>query len=352
MPNYVQNRLEFFGNPQQIQDILERIKSEKYGIGTMDFNKIIPRPESLDIEAGSKTYRGLEAYKGFIALYIHGRDAADALRALENIPLESEELFLRQRTDIRRDEWELGKTAWQNMQKYGAPTWYEWSTRNWGTKWNACGYEEGVDYSGCADFGFETAWSAPHPVLQELSEMYPDVTIEHQWADEAIGTNCGKREYLGGEVIDEFFPEGIRAAEFAMEVWEYTPAELGLAKNSTGTAYVNIEDEGYLSMELFGKPALFSHCQVMPEDIPEGLYCYDLRCSDDNQTFIAIEPTAEMNFGGTVITKEPLDFGTQGYIALTEGNEPVLSEDAFSLAEYMRGGLGQENTQQFGGMQL
>lgn len=28
MPNYVQNRLEFFGNPQQIQDILERIKAK------------------------------------------------------------------------------------------------------------------------------------------------------------------------------------------------------------------------------------------------------------------------------------------------------------------------------------
>lgn len=352
MPNYVQNRLEFFGDPQKIQDILERIKSEKYGIGTMDFNKIIPRPESLDIEAGSRTDRGLKAYKDFIALYIHGKTAADALKSLENIPLESEELFLRQRTDIRRDEWELGKTAWQNMRKYGAPTWYEWSTRNWGTKWNACGYEEGVDYSGCADFGFQTAWSAPHPVLQKLSEMYPDITIEHQWADEDIGTNCGKREYLGGEVIDEFFPEGIRATEFAMEVWEYTPADVGLTKNSTGTAYVNIEDKNYPFIELLGKPALYSGSRLTPEDIPQGLYRYDLRRSDDGQTFSAIEPTAAVNFGGTVITKEPLGFGAQGYIALIEGNEPVFSERAFTLAEYLRDEWEQEDTQQFGGMQL
>ena len=28
MPNHVKNRLEFFDDPQQIQDILERIKSE------------------------------------------------------------------------------------------------------------------------------------------------------------------------------------------------------------------------------------------------------------------------------------------------------------------------------------
>ena len=32
--------------------------------------------------------------KDFIALYIHGKTAADALKSLENIPLESEELFL------------------------------------------------------------------------------------------------------------------------------------------------------------------------------------------------------------------------------------------------------------------
>ena len=59
---------------------------------------------------------------------------------LRNIPVESEEIFLRQRTDIRRDEWELGKAAWRNIRDFGAPTWYDWCISNWGTKWNAYGY--------------------------------------------------------------------------------------------------------------------------------------------------------------------------------------------------------------------
>ena len=354
MPNHVENHIEFNGDRQQIDAMLNKIKSDEYGIGTIDFKKIINMPETLNIEAGSRTDHGLKAYREFIEVYTAGRSDKEALKALENIPTESENAFLCQRTDIKCDEWELGKTAWQNIQKYGAPTWYEWSITNWGTKWNAYGYEEGTDYSACDELTFQTAWSAPHPILRKLSEIFPEIVFKHQWADEDIGMNCGERCYLGGEIIDEFIPEGIRATEFALEVWDYDPLELGLAKNSTGTAYVNIENESYQLIELFGKPALFSNDRITPKDIPEGLYCYDLRHSDDGDRFCSVEPKVAVNHGGSVITDIPLDFVDEGYISFTEDTEPNFLSEDLTIAEYMNGEFEQSdsNEQTAGGMQL
>ena len=354
MPNHVENHIEFNGDKQQIDAMLKKIGSDKYGTGTIDFKKIISMPETLNIEAGSKTDHGLKAYREFIEVYTAGRSDKEALKALENIPTESENAFLRQRADIRRDEWELGKTAWQNIQKYGAPTWYEWSINNWGTKWNAYGYEEGTDYSACDELTFQTAWSAPHPILRKLSEMFPEIVFKHQWADEDIGMNCGERCYHGGEKIDEFIPEGIRATEFALEVWDYDPLELGLAKNSTGTAYVNIENESYQLIELFGKPALFSNDRITPKDIPEGLYCYDLRHSDDGDRFCSVEPKVAVNHGGSVITDIPLDFGDEGYIPFSEDTEPNFLSEDLTIAEYMNGEFEQSDSHErtAGGMQL
>ena len=104
MPNRVENRIEFSGDARQIKAMLESIKNDEYGIGTIDFNKIIPMSKSLNVEAGSRTDRGLKAYRGFIEIYTFGLPAEDAKKALENIPIESENAFLRQRTDIKRDE--------------------------------------------------------------------------------------------------------------------------------------------------------------------------------------------------------------------------------------------------------
>ena len=354
MPNHVENHIEFNGDKQQIDAMLNKIKSDEYGIGTIDFNKIIAMPETLNIEAGSRTDHGLKAYREFIEAYTAGRSYKEALKALDNIPTESENAFLRQRADIRRDEWELGKTAWQNIQKYGAPTWYEWSINNWGTKWNAYGYEEGTDYSACDELTFQTAWSAPHPILRKLSEMFPEIVFKHQWADEDIGMNCGERCYHGGEKIDEFIPEGIRATEFALEVWDYDPVEFGMAKNSTGTEYISIENDEYQLIELFGKPALFSNDRITPKDIPEGLYCYDLRHSDDGDRFCSVEPKVAVNHGGSVVTDIPLDFGDEGYISFSEDTEPNFLSEDLTIAEYMNGEFEQSDSQEqtAGGMQL
>ena len=72
---------------------------------------------------------------------------------------------------------------------------------------NAYGYDENADYSGNENLWFQTAWSAPHPILQKLSEMYPDITFEHEWADEDLGANCGRKCYRNGECTEEYYPE-------------------------------------------------------------------------------------------------------------------------------------------------
>lgn len=348
MPNHVENRIEFSGDARQIKAMLESIKNDEYGIGTIDFNKIIPMSKSLNVEAGSKTNRGLKAYKEFIDMYTFGRSAEDAEKALENIPVDSENAFLSQRTDIVKEEWELGKTAWQNIRQYGAPTWYEWSVANWGTKWNAYGYDKYTDYSGCKELTFETAWSAPHPIIKKLSELFSNISFKHQWADEDIGMNCGERSYLGGEITDWFIPEGIQATEFALEIWGYEPPELDLVKNSTGTEYINVENKSYRLIEILGKPALFSNEHICPEDIPEGFFCYNLRVSDDGDWFAVAEPKVTVNYVGSIITNEPLDLGESGYILLDEVTEPNFTGEELTIGEFMNGKFEQE--QEMGGM--
>lgn len=122
MPNHVTNVLTLHGDPTQIRAMLEAIQYDNLGIGSVDFNKIIPMPESLNIEAGSQTSIGLKAYQDFIEVYtpggtIHQDD-------MENIPSKSEDAFLRQCSDIRPKEWRLGKTAFNNIRLYGVPTWF------------------------------------------------------------------------------------------------------------------------------------------------------------------------------------------------------------------------------------
>lgn len=234
MPNDIKNIIRLKGEEEKINEMLKTIQNDKYGIGTIDFNKIIPMPESLDIVDGSKTDQGLEAYQDFIDIYISGKKGDEALNILKNIPAESEETFFHQKTNISRSEWELGKTAWNNIQKYGAPTWYDWQYENWGTKWNAYEHES----ISKADLCFLTANGAPHQILEKLSEIYPDITIEHKWADEHIGHNCGQRIYKCGAMIEEYIPKDINVSDFANKIWNNNSNSPELS-NSTKQSKIN-----------------------------------------------------------------------------------------------------------------
>lgn len=202
MPNHVINKITVTGDAEMLRDMLESIRAEDQELGSVDFNKIIPMPDSMDIESGSNTDKGLKAYTDFMFIYTLAgtRDDVD----LDRIPKKSEEAFLNARPDATPAQWELGKTAYRNQSKYGAPTWYEWSIQNWGTKWNAYNSVECEPHGDTAELCFHTAWSPPQPVLQRLSEQYPELAFSHAWADEDIGFNCGIIEYKNGEIISEY----------------------------------------------------------------------------------------------------------------------------------------------------
>ena len=77
--------------------------------------------------------------------------------------------------------------------------------------------------------------------------------------------------------------------------------------------------EKYQEVEIFDVPALFSNGRVIAADIPDGMYCYDLRGSDDDPGQpVTVENQVSVNHAGSIITAKPLDLGEDGRLSLTE----------------------------------
>ena len=201
-----------------------------------------------------------------------------------------------------------GSLGIRERELYGENNWYDWRIGNWGTKWNSYGYTENTTFQD-GKIKFLTAWSAPHPILQKLSEMFPDIKTEHEWADEDIGMNCGRYIYYDGERVEEYFPESQKEClEFAAKVMDVSLEEdYALYLNASETGYVNIEyDDEYELVEIEDLHALFTNERITDADIPKGMYCYHLR-HDDNGNFCAIEKNVTVNHAGSIITKEPIE---------------------------------------------
>ncbi len=77
--------------------------------------------------------------------------------------------------------------------------------------------------------------------------------------------------------------------------------------------------EKYQEVEIFDVPGLFSNGRIDPATIPEGMYVYDLRGSDDDPGQpITVENHVTVNHAGSVITAKPLDLGEEGRLTFTE----------------------------------
>ena len=196
MPNHVIHNLFIRG--EKSEEVFEKIKGDDDEHPHIDFNKIIPKPESLDVTSGSISHVAEEIY----------REHKKTGRPLQELVLE------------RHDEFRPGPNGetlgdyFKNIEEHGYTTWYEWCIAKWGTKWNAYSQSEEDDH-----ISFQTAWSTPFPVMLTLSEMYPDVELIVEYADEDYGSNCGMYRLKAGELVEEDIPEGDEAQKWACNMW-------------------------------------------------------------------------------------------------------------------------------------
>lgn len=88
------------------------------------------------------------------------------------------------------------------------------------------------------------------------------------------------------------------------------------------------------SIEVFGHDGVFTNGRVNKKDLPEGLFAYDLRGSDDDPgRFVTIEPFVLVNHAGAVVLSEKLDFGDKDRLELGE-DWTFSGEDGMTLENF------------------
>lgn len=153
MPNWVYNTVIVKGRPQTLQRLAKFLQS---GDSVFTFNNVIPCPEEL-----------------------------------------------------LKDDWQSDKAkAAENVKNYGYEGWYDWRVAKWDTKWEACHpTRTSGGMKGTLIYSFDTAWSPPTAVIDEIARRYPSLEIMHEFHEEAgMYPSCRRFYQVGGETTEEEIP--------------------------------------------------------------------------------------------------------------------------------------------------
>ena len=157
MPNWCSNRLEVFGDTEDLKKFRNDITVES-------------SPEDDDVLDLSKPFPCPTELKDTTATFGHPQN----------------------------DEHE--QQMRNNIEKYGHTDWYEWQVFNWGTKWAPSDIY--VDYHSNTHMvlRFDSAWSPPCKLVQKLSELYPSLGFALSFEEGGMAF-LGAESYFNGEAI-------------------------------------------------------------------------------------------------------------------------------------------------------
>ena len=160
----------------------------------------------------------------------------------------------------------------------------------------------------CADY--ELVYTAPLTEKDTLDGIYERFNIQRPADFTGHSLSVSDVVVLNdGSTVKAYYVDSIGFAELPEF---YKERSMDLQKET-------LLNEELQEIEIFDKPGLFSNGRLRDEDVPEGLYRYDLRGSDyDPGQPITVEKTVVVNHAASVLMAEELDLGAEGRLELGE----------------------------------
>ena len=147
MPNHCHNRVTIYGSGNDTEETREQIaKLKEIFDGESIFPQFIPEPDWPNTPLMSKDVQGI--------VYDRGKVGELPVKLID--PWERYVFQSTGRTDDR---------------------WYDWRLCNWDTKWDAYDVTITDDDPDQLEVEFETAWSPPEAICNEIREQYPDLSV-------------------------------------------------------------------------------------------------------------------------------------------------------------------------------
>jgi len=162
MPNWVHNKMSIETSENKIKEIKDTVTEigEHEGIEGYSIAKnLYPLPYDLTYVAGT----------GDTVQYFLLQDK------IVKPPKMDEEYFkiLKGELEPRWKVRELTTGEKQSLiEQYGATNWYDWNVKNYGTKWGDVDTELVVNHEDYLEFQFDSAWSPPFKLAENISKDY------------------------------------------------------------------------------------------------------------------------------------------------------------------------------------
>lgn len=184
-------------------------------------------------------------------------------------------------------------------------------------------------------YEFAPEYEYPEDYFKEYLKMYLNPRFDSAWLDTLLLRN------EGGELQERL---GAMHTRYGL----ISARNCSLYTLCKRNAQYYLDDK-FDAIEVCDVKGVFTFERIVEQDVPEGLYKYDLRYSDEIGEFTSIEKKVIVNHGGTVLLKEKLDLGPDGVIEFNEETSPNFLGYEETPREFLAENE-QEETNELGGI--